>query len=749
MTFLHVAFLGGALAIAVPIVLHLIMRQQPKHLEFPALRFIQQRQHSNKRTVQLRHWLLLALRCAMLGLLALALARPSIVSSGVLDQEAPVAAALVFDTNPRMQYRQQNQTRLEAAQEMGDWLLSQLPPESEVAVVDSRTVSAAFAVDSGAARQRIERLNAESMTRPLSEAIESALALLSESEKQRKEIYIFTDLSASAWSPEAMAAVNRQMAKSPEVGIYLIDVGARQPVNSGLGELRLSGQVLSRNSPLAIASDLVHIGPDEEREVELFMIDPATGEANLRSRETFSLQAGAQSRTDFRLRGLAPGVHQGYLKLAGQDSLAADDTKWFTVDVRPAWRVLLVAPEDARSKPDDYALFLGEALAPHAIRIKSEAAFECEVIAESQLAQKALEPYAAVCLLDPRPLAPAVWQKLQAYAARGGGVGIFLGRNASPIDSFNEPLAQELLPGKLVRQWRTGEAYLAPDESQHPLLAKFRPLAGVVPWESFPVFRHWQLDALAEGSAVVLRYSNGQPALIERPVGEGRVLTLTTTVSDPANRRDTWNLLPTGEEPWPFVMLANEMLNYLVDGGQERLNYLAGDTAVVPLGNDQSHAIYSLATPRGDQIRTPVDEKQNALVITSTETPGNYRIRAGGGNDGVNLGFSVNLPPQTSDLVRATSDQLKAVFGPAKFQLARSREEIDRSVNRGRVGQELYPYLIVLLVVVLALEQVISNRFYQDYDTAAPRSRAAQLASRTGAPASLPPEMPELPVRAS
>jgi ABC-type phosphate/phosphonate transport system permease subunit len=166
MTFLHVAFLGGALAIAVPIVLHLIMRQQPKHLEFPALRFIQQRQHSNKRTVQLRHWLLLALRCAMLGLLALALARPSIVSSGVLDQEAPVAAALVFDTNPRMQYRQQNQTRLEAAQETGDWLLSQLPPESEVAVVDSRTVSAAFAVDSGAARQRIERLNAESMTRP-------------------------------------------------------------------------------------------------------------------------------------------------------------------------------------------------------------------------------------------------------------------------------------------------------------------------------------------------------------------------------------------------------------------------------------------------------------------------------------------------------------------------------------------------------------------------------------------------------
>ncbi len=51
----------------------------------------------------------------------------------------------------------------------------------------------------------------------------------------------------------------------------------------------------------------------------------------------------------------------------------------------------------------------------------------------------------------------------------------------------------------------------------------------------------------------------------------------------------------------------------------------------------------------------------------------------------------------------------------------------------------------MLVVIVLALEQVISNRFYQDYDTAAPRSCAAQLAA--GASAELHP--PELPVRAS
>ena len=49
------------------------------------------------------------------------------------------------------------------------------------------------------------------------------------------------------------------------------------------------------------------------------------------------------------------------------------------------------------------------------------------------------------------------------------------------------------------------------------------------------------------------------------------------------------------------------------------------------------------------------------------------------------------------------------------------------------MGQELFPYLIVLLVLILACEQVLANRFYQDYDTAraAIAGRASLLASRS------------------
>ena len=97
-----------------------------------------------------------------------------------------MAAAFVFDTNPRMQYRQQNKTRLEAAQETAEWLLPQLPNESEVAVVDSRTASAAFAVDRAAAQQRIERLEATTATQPLARALEAALELLRKATRRAK-----------------------------------------------------------------------------------------------------------------------------------------------------------------------------------------------------------------------------------------------------------------------------------------------------------------------------------------------------------------------------------------------------------------------------------------------------------------------------------------------------------------------------------------------------------------------------------
>src|SRR6185503_17997354 len=98
MGFVTPALLAGAALIAVPVVLHLIMRRESQLLKFPALRFVQQRRMVNQHRLRLRQFLLLALRCAIIALLAFALARPTLRGAGSAGKDgAAVATALVFD----------------------------------------------------------------------------------------------------------------------------------------------------------------------------------------------------------------------------------------------------------------------------------------------------------------------------------------------------------------------------------------------------------------------------------------------------------------------------------------------------------------------------------------------------------------------------------------------------------------------------------------------------------------------------
>jgi hypothetical protein len=386
--------------------------------------------------------------------------------------------------------------------------------------------------------------------------------------------------------------------------------------------------------------------------------------------------------------------------------------RYFTIAVKPAWRVLVAAPPSAHCDP----VYLTEALAPARWRKEGLARFQCDVCNLQELATRSLSDYAAVCLLDPTPLEPAVWQRLAEYVADGHGVAIFLGRNATPVDSFNDAKAQALLPGKLLRPTprSEGNVYLAPRDYQHPILAQFRGLAGSVPWDLFPVFCSWELGAPPAGVAALLLCNNGQPALLERTVGQGRVLTMTTPVSDSPNRKP-WNVLPVAVqcEPWPFMMLANQMLTYVAGGSEQQLNYFAGQTASLLLDGSAQRQSYMLFSPGDATFPIPAELGRRDLAITATDPVGNYRVQAGGSH-GVDLGFSVNYAPDETRLDRLTDAELKEMFGRVKFRLAHTREQIDRDISVGRVGRELFPFLIVMLAMVLALELFVSNRFYRD-----------------------------------
>src|SRR6478735_10876588 len=108
-----ILFLGAAL-VGLPIILHLIMKQEPKRLPFPAFRFLKQRLKTNQRKLRLRHFILLALRMLIIALFCLTLYQPTLLSDRLnIRGEQPVATVLVIDTSPSTGYVVNDKTRLD------------------------------------------------------------------------------------------------------------------------------------------------------------------------------------------------------------------------------------------------------------------------------------------------------------------------------------------------------------------------------------------------------------------------------------------------------------------------------------------------------------------------------------------------------------------------------------------------------------------------------------------------------------
>jgi hypothetical protein len=751
------------------------MRRRPRHEVFPALRFVKQLQQTNQQRLRLKNWLLLLLRCAIVVALAAAVARPTVASEDLASwlmlgglglvsilaavaaiigwqnrqgrwlsgglalaavvlglaaivtfarlrgqggssllarREAPVAAALLFDTSPRMGLQYENQSRLDAAQEMGRWLLTQLPEDSEVAIVDNGTSSAVFSIDLSAAEKAIQAIPINAITQPLSRPLAAAWQLLDASEKQTKEIYLLTDLTRQSWTGSPAANLADKLHDDDGVRVYVLDVGVENPQNLAVGTPRLSGELLARGAPLRIEAELLNTGHERTVTAELvlekpdprlpILVDgkPVLPELQLRNEQTVELARDSSIWIAFSLPSLAPGSHHGQIRLRGTDGLEIDDTRYFTVRATDHWPVLVSGP------PDAAALFLTPALAPST----GQADFLCVSVGFDELKRAKLTDYSAIALLDPPPLVDGVWNRLAEYVDRGGGLAVFLGRNAQPVQTFNNVGAQKLLPGRLVRQWRAGSRGLSLrlTAASHQLLAPFRPLADSIPWDDFPIFRHWVFDQVDDAN-VVLRFSSGQPAIVERRVGLGRVLVMTTPISDPLNvrGRPVWNRLPTGIDPWPVFMLVDTMFRYLVQQGESRLNYEVGQPVSLTVRDGGGTSRYQLFVPTG--IWQDVTAAKNRIALQFADVPGTYRLRSEVGSD---QGFSMNLPTDATRLERIDAEDLDRWFGKDGYRLARSREEVNRDVGEARIGHEMYPWLMVLLVLLLALEHVLANRFY-------------------------------------
>src|SRR3954469_10586469 len=134
MTFLAPIMLAGAAAVTIPLALHFFYRARYRPLPWAPMKFLKEAVEEPSRRLKFQEWILLALRCLALILLALALARPGLPSSSGGGGQ-PIDAVFVFDTSYSMAAKDGDKTRLERAKEAALAVIETLPDKSSVQVV--------------------------------------------------------------------------------------------------------------------------------------------------------------------------------------------------------------------------------------------------------------------------------------------------------------------------------------------------------------------------------------------------------------------------------------------------------------------------------------------------------------------------------------------------------------------------------------------------------------------------------------
>lgn len=737
---IHAGLAAGAALAVVPLILHLVMRQTPKRIVFPALRLLQQRHQRSTKRLKIKNWLLLLARMALVALMALALARPALNARVPLgDREVPTALAMVIDTSLSMGYVEQGKTRLDEAKEVANQILRKLPESSQIYLIDSGVPAVPAPVSPSAARKRLEGLELRAANRPLNQSLERSYEALAESRRDlpRLEAYVLTDLARSSWEPnQSVAGRDRVKEQSGrEVATYLIRLAADDARNAAVVGMEArpaaEAEADGRRS-FEIVATIGNTGPASTRLVE-FALDGAK-----RGQQDVDLPADSQVEVIFRTpASLEIGFHQAEVRLEGVDPLPFDDRRFVTFESSPAFDVLVIYDPDPDDEPRSIdATFVAGALDPQATGIPNRV----ETISTEQFdarIPRELPNYACVVMNNVSRLPAAAWGQLATYVRNGGGLVVALGRNTEPSEYTSEA-ARAVIPGQPGAPVTPsgGTAFGGIADPSHPLFNPYLPdIASDL--ANIPVFTYRAFRPIdAPYIRTLLTYQDGAPALIEATFDGsqvGRVLLWTTPLSrrptpdDP----DAWNEFPNILAGWSFVALMQSTVPYLAGASGSKLNYEAGDIVVLPIEPSVRSPSYLVQGPSEDLTdRINPDRDVPELIVEGREAIGHWTVLPSRGNasaaDRPRLGFSINTRPEEANFRPLETEELDSLLGGSEsYALADSPDAIERVQRTARVGREIFPWIMILILVLLTAENYLANRFHREVTSTAAPARVA------------------------
>ncbi len=616
MSFLYPAFLLGGLAIAIPIVLHLLRRDVAPEVPFTAVRLLHRAPVERADRRRIRDLLLLAARVVALLLLAAAFARPYVQGAApapvrvvAIDRSYSMGAAGVFVR------------ALELAREAID----QAPRGERIAVVAFDDRADVLAAPGGAAEARaaLEGLAPSFGATRYGPVFQQALDLAAGA---RGRLVVVTDLQRAGWEGESSASLPAGW------GLDVVDV--------------LKSDV--RNN-LAVTAATV----SSDRVVATIRNGSATAKtgkvrALLDGREVAAADytAPAGATIDASIAWRAPDA--GTLSVAVDDAegLPADNARFVALGSRGMPKALIIAAEEpalykAGGRPA--ALYVSRALGTtsgEAVEVVSGARVTAMSVDE-------VSNYQGVALLSTRGLERAARERLVTYVKNGGGLFI-----AAAADLEIAVLAE--MTGwqpAVTAVEQSGPLTLAATDLRHPIFRPFGALAANLGQVRFD--RSWRVSP--DGWSIVARFSNGSPALVERTLGQGRVVLFASDV----DRR--WNDFPLHPAFVPFAI--------------ESLRYVAGDR------REPREYTVAQAPPGARQV------------------PGVYRSPD-------NRLFAVNIDARESALDRMRPDDFE---GMVRRSGEGTSQAADKRAQQTESRQSYWQYGLVLMIATLVAESVVGR----------------------------------------
>ncbi len=704
----------GTLLGIVPIIIHLLNRRRFKRVEWAPMRYLKMTIRRNKRRIQIEQLLLLLVRVALPVLLFLFLARPVMNPTGLENWfvgTGRTSQLILVDDSLSMGYASGGPPAFHRAREVAEAVIQAAQPQDRCTLIATSAPRTPIfhEVEGGEGREAMAR---DVLALPQSAthaAWPTVLAGVDEVVQSctypTRTLTIITDMRKAGWDA-GVGPVARRWAEAG-LRVRVVDVGSDEISNVALEALiPLDRTILAaaethwealvrNNSPRVLnrAKAILRVD-DRPTEVTLPEIPP---------RQTV--------KVPLTVRFPVAGMHDLSVQLP-EDELSGDNQHWAAVPVKDTLLIRLV---DGDPSPDPFGSEVDYLAAPLSVGVGDAEAWRIEVAQEENFLNPRLDPADVIVLANVASPTVEQAQKLLKLVEHGTGLLIFTG---SKIDTglYNDRMGKlaPLLPAALKGQVDEAFHGLVIDPvrpSPIEKLLELRPSA----LERVPIRQTMAIDetTASPGSTRVLARWNDpghSAAIIERIVGDGRVLLWTTSADRAGN---DWPVEPSfvlavreavrgSARPTSFdhTVTAGERPKRIVHSSQQ-----IGNVRVTPpTGGGEPRSLTAVAF----EDKTSGDPSPaSAIELNDTRQSGLYRLAWEEGMLGPQADlFASNPDPRESGLDRLTGQNLKDLLQPLKVDVAVAKGEGNDTPST--VGREVWHEMAWGLLGLLLLEPILA-----------------------------------------